>query len=61
MQNWETYQTKNTIFDMFEYSRELFNDYYNGFNNNYESEDITRIKLLLENIEEDIKNIKEWI
>lgn len=61
MENWETYQTKNMIFDLFDYARELYNDYCNGFNNNYESEDITRIKLLLENIEEDIKNIKEWI
>lgn len=61
MQNWGTYQAKNTMFDLFDYARVLYNDYVNGFNNNYESEDITRIKLLLENIEEDIKNIKEWI
>lgn len=61
MQNWETYQTKNIIFDLFDYTRMLYNDYYNGFNNNYDEEDIKRIKFILEKIEEDLKNVKELI
>jgi hypothetical protein len=61
MQNWETYQAKSTIFDLFEYTRILFNDYCNGFNNNYEEEDKERIKKILELIEKDTKEIKEWI
>lgn len=61
MQNWETYQARMELFDLFECARVLYNNYCNGFDNNYNSKDIEKIKYYLENIEEDIKNIKEWI
>lgn len=61
MQNLETFQTKRIIFDLFEYSRELFNNYYNGFENNYDADNINKIKQIIEEIEKDTKEIKEWI
>lgn len=48
---------RNLIFDIFENARILFNDYYNG-KENYSDEDIEKIKELLENIKEDVKQIE---
>ena len=48
---------KNLIFDIFENARILFNDYYNG-KESYSDEDIEKIKELLENIKEDVKQIE---
>lgn len=51
------YMLKNQIFDIFENARELFNDYYNG-KEEYTQEDYKRILEIIENMENDIKEIK---
>jgi hypothetical protein len=48
---------KNEIFDIFENSRELFNDYYNG-KKEYTQEDYKRIYEIMKNLKEDIKEIE---
>lgn len=52
------YYLKNEIFDVFENARILFNDYYNG-KEDYSDEDLEKIKELLKEIKQDIKNIDE--
>lgn len=52
------YILKNEIFDIFENARELFNDYYNG-KEEYTQEDYKRIKELMGNLKENIKEIEE--
>ena len=54
------YYVKNLIFDIFENSRVLFNDYYNG-KEVYTEEDIEKIKVLLRATEEDIKQLESEI
>lgn len=51
------YMLKNEIFYIFENARELFNDYYNG-KEEYTQEDYKRILEIIENMENDIKEIK---
>lgn len=48
---------KNEIFDIFENARELFNDYYNG-KEEYTQEDYKRILEIIENMKNNIKEIK---
>lgn len=55
----ENYEVKRLLFDIFENSRTLFNDYYNGFMHNYTEEDKKIIKSLISVIEYDIDNIKD--
>ena len=53
---------KNLIFDVFENARVLFNDYYNGFDKDkFNEKDIESIIVSLNNIEKDIKQIKEEV
>ena len=56
-----TFEIKRNIFAIFENSRLLFNDYYNGFNHNYTNEDKKVILSLLNLISNDIDNVKELI
>ena len=51
---------RNSIFDIFENARILFNDYYNG-KSDYTEKDIEKIKELLEKVKENIKDIESEI
>lgn len=59
--NWKTMNIKREIFDLFDYNRQLFNDYYNGFEGSYTEQDIQTISAIINNIEHNIKNIREEI
>lgn len=54
------YEVKRLIFDMFENTRILFNDYYNG-KEDYTEDDIDKINVLLRATKEDIENIESEI
>lgn len=50
---------KNELFNIFDLSRFLFNDYYNGHDYDYTEEEITTIKHIINSIESKCKDIKE--
>lgn len=59
MQN--TTDIKRNIFDLFSFARILFNEYYNGFDQDYRNDDRNVIQSLINQIEKDIENIKELL
>jgi hypothetical protein len=60
MNNWETMKTKRIIFDLFDYARILWNDFYR-LDRDFNEEDVKRLKELIKLIEHDTKEIKEMI
>lgn len=58
MNNWETMQVKRIIFDLFDYARILWNDFYR-LDRDFNEEDIKRIKELIKLIDYDAREIKE--
>lgn len=59
MQN--TTDIKRNIFDLFLFARILFNEYYDGFDQDYRNDDRNVIQSLINQIEKDIENIKELL
>lgn len=52
---------KQEIFNMFDLTRVLFNDYYNGHNDSYTDIEIDKIRNIINSIENNCKEIKEEI
>ena len=59
--NWKSTNIKREIFSLYDSARELFNNYYNGFEGAYTSEDIKAIGDVVMDIEHNLGNIKEEI
>lgn len=49
------------IFGIYEDTRKLWNNYYNGHNDTYNQEEIEDIKEIIENLEECLKQLKEEV
>lgn len=58
MNNWETMQTKRIIFDLFDYARMLWNDFYR-LDRDFNEEDTKRLKEIVKIMEHDLREIKE--
>lgn len=58
MNNWETMQVKRIIFDLFDYARILWNDFYR-LDRDFNEEDIKRLRELIKLIDYDVREIKE--
>lgn len=58
MNNWKTTQTKRIIFDLFDYTRELYNIFYRT-DKDYTEEDLQVIEDNINILENKIKEIKE--
>ena len=58
MDNWKTMQIKRIIFDLFDYARILFNDFYR-LERDFNEEDIKRLRELIKIIDYDAREIKE--
>lgn len=58
MNSWKTMQTKRIIFDLFDYARMLWNDFYR-LDRNFTEEDIKRLKEIVKIMEHDLREIKE--
>lgn len=58
MDNWETMMVKREIFDLFDYARILYNDFYRK-DGNFNETDTKAIKNIIKTIEKDINEIKE--
>lgn len=58
MDSWKTMQTKRIIFDLFDYARMLWNDFYR-LDRNFTKEDIKRLKEIVKIMEHDLREIKE--
>lgn len=54
-------EIKRNIFTLFEYTRELWNDYYNGHDNEFTIEELARIMELITGIKQAAEEIKEEI
>lgn len=59
--NWKTMNVKREIFDLYDYARVLFNQLYNGHDNNYTDTEIALLENVIKAIENNIKNIREEI
>lgn len=60
MDSWEIMQLKRGIFDLFDYARILFNQFYNG-KDSYNKTDINAIYNLMRCIKKNIAEIEEEI
>ncbi len=60
MNNWDTFQLKRVLFDLFDNAREIFNNYYR-LDRNFTEEDLIIIKKYIKLIENNIEEIKEEI
>ena len=58
MNDWKTMQIKRIIFDLFDYARILFNDFYR-LERDFNEEDIRRLRELIKIIDYDAREIKE--
>lgn len=61
MNNGDSMIIRQYLFDLFENTRILFNDYVNGINRSFTKEDLKAIEKLLELVETDNNEIKEMI
>ena len=61
MNNWDSMIIRQYLFDLFESTRILFNDYVNGINRSFTKEDLKAIEKLLELVETDKNEIKEML
>ena len=52
-------ELKRTIFNIFETTRQLFNNYYNGHDNNFTDEEINEISNKIAELEEQLKELKQ--
>lgn len=52
-------ELKRTIFYIFETTRQLFNNYYNGHGNNFTDEELNEILNKITELEEQLKELKE--
>lgn len=52
-------ELKRTIFSIFETTRQLFNDYYNGHENNFTSEELNEISNKITELEKQLKELKQ--
>ena len=52
-------ELKRTIFDIFETTRQLFNDYYNGHGNNFTSKELNDILNKIIELEKQLKELKQ--
>ena len=52
-------ELKRNIFNIFETTRQLFNEYYNGHDNNFTDEEINEISNKITELEEQLKELKQ--
>lgn len=52
-------ELKRTIFYIFEITRQLFNNYYNGHDNNFTDEELNDIFNKIIELEEQLKELKQ--
>ena len=52
-------ELKRAIFSIFETTRQLFNNYYNGHENNFTDEELNKIFLKITELEEQLKELKQ--
>lgn len=52
-------ELKRTIFYIFETTRQLFNEYYNGHNDKFTDEEINEISNKITELEEQLKELKQ--
>ena len=52
-------ELKRTIFDIFETTRQLFNNYYNGHGNNFTDEELNEILDKITELDEQLKELKQ--
>lgn len=52
-------ELKRTIFYIFETTRQLFNNYYNGHDNNFTDEELNEILDKITELEEQLKELKQ--
>lgn len=52
-------ELKRTIFYIFETTRQLFNNYYNGHDDNFTDEELNEISKKITELEEQLKELKQ--
>ena len=52
-------ELKRAIFNIFEITRQLFNNYYNGHDNNFTDEELNELLDKITEIEEQLKELKQ--
>lgn len=52
-------ELKRTLFHIFETTRQLFNDYYNGHGNNFTDKELNEILNKITELEEQLKELKQ--
>lgn len=52
-------ELKRMIFNIFETTRQLFNNYYNGRDNNFTDEELNEISNKIAELEEQLKELKQ--
>ena len=52
-------ELKRNIFNIFETTRRLFNEYYNGHDNNFTDEELNEILDKITELEEQLKELKQ--
>ena len=52
-------ELKRTIFNIFETTRQLFNNYYNGHDDNFTDEEINEISNKISELEKQLKELKQ--
>ena len=52
-------ELKRTIFNIFEITRKLFNNYYNGHDDNFTDEELNEILDKITELEEQLKELKQ--
>ena len=52
-------ELKRTIFYIFETTRQLFNNYYNGHDNNFTDEELNELLDKITELEEQLKELKQ--
>ena len=52
-------ELKRTIFNIFETTRQLFNNYYNGHGDNFTDEELNEISNKITELEEQLKELKQ--
>ena len=52
-------ELKRAIFNIFEITRQLFNNYYNGHDNNFTDEELNELLDKITELEEQLKELKQ--
>ena len=52
-------ELKRTIFNIFETTRQLFNNYYNGHDDNFTDEELNELLDKITELEEQLKELKQ--